>query len=345
MREYIEQSQSLIDASPQMDEQNTRTRLIDPFVRDVLGWDLYSTDIELEYSVQMGSSKKKVDYALLVDGTPAVFIEAKGCDTPIEGHDGQLGSYMQQEWTDWGLLCNGKRFKLFKLQKQPDRPTVQLLGDTTLENLESNEWMIEALSKEHIESGRSDTIYENVERRRRAIETLQQEKDGLSEALRELVVDRVGDVVSQPAESLSKEFIDDLVAALEDQSGQVNDARDDFGYSQADGQYQVTIRGGSEGGTTLAANSQSKLMGKTVNYLIERHNLIQQLPELPYVPGDKDAILNDEPKHSNGEEMRLYRELDGGYYVYTSLNQDSKKRYLQQFARYCDLDIEFVGAW
>jgi hypothetical protein len=37
-----------VEESPQMDEQNTRARLIDPFIKDVLGWDFYSTSIEME---------------------------------------------------------------------------------------------------------------------------------------------------------------------------------------------------------------------------------------------------------------------------------------------------------
>lgn len=341
VRDYVERSQQLIESSPQMDEQNTRTRLIDPFIRDVLNWDLYSTDIELEYSIQMGRTKKKVDYALMIDGTPKVFVEAKGCDTEIDD-DGQLGSYMKQEWVDWGLLTNGKHFRVYKLQKQADSPSVELIGEATLEQIESKLWMLEALSKESIESGRSDTIYENLERRRRAVEALTDDKEHLVEQIREMVVDYAGDVVSQPAESLSKEFLNDLIDSLEKQTGDIVS-----GPKKPEppaGQYQVLLSGTGQD-EVFAASGQSAVMGKAVNHLIQNHDLIGHLPEFPYVPGEKQAILNDEPRHPDGEEMRLYQELDDGYYVLTSLNQDSKKRYISRFAKFCGLDVEYSGAW
>lgn len=202
--------------------------------------------------------------------------------------------------------------------------------------------MIEALSKENIESGHSDSIYQNVERRRRAIQTLKSEKDSLSEELRELVVDRAGDVVSQPSESLSKEFIDDLTKTLEEQSGRVSNPPGEV--IHIDGEYTIQFLEGDED-TTLSADSQSKLMGVAVNHLVKNHNLIEQLPDFPFIPGEKRAILNDQPEHADGEKMRLYQELDDGYYVYTALNKSSKKRYLEYFAGQCNLDIEFGDAW
>jgi hypothetical protein len=78
--EYVDRSQALVDADSQMDEQNTKVKIIQPLI-DLLGWDLYSTAVELEYGMQVGSGHKKVDYALMLDDTPVVFIEAKGCDS------------------------------------------------------------------------------------------------------------------------------------------------------------------------------------------------------------------------------------------------------------------------
>jgi hypothetical protein len=68
--EYVERSLQLIETSPQMDEENTKVRLIQPFLQ-LLGWDLYSTEVELEYTVPMASGSTHVDFALLVgDGRP-----------------------------------------------------------------------------------------------------------------------------------------------------------------------------------------------------------------------------------------------------------------------------------
>ncbi|PHQ37448.1 restriction endonuclease subunit R [Halorubrum persicum] len=355
---YVERSQSLVESSPQMDEQNTRARLIDPFIKDVLGWDFYSTSIEMEYSVQMGSTKKKVDYALFTDGSPAVFVEAKGCDTTItESHADQLRSYMRQEWVDWGLLTNGKSFHVYRLKKDGDKPDVELLRRIALSDLTANDWLLAALSEESIQSGASTEIYQRVERRRQAIETLTDQKAAVSEALRETVVDRVGEVVSQPAESLSKTFVDDLIAELEsDQNDSHNAARNssqtktesDHNKQTEAGDlsdaYVVEIADQTES-TSFSDDSQANLMGTVVDHLIRDHDLIDAYAPLPYVPGKKIAILNDEPTHPSGEEMRLYRAVGGDYYVYTSLNKGDKKRHLTDFADAADVEITFDGDW
>ncbi|MFB6150338.1 MAG: restriction endonuclease subunit R, partial [Haloarculaceae archaeon] len=85
LSEYVERSASLIEDSPQMDEENTKRKILEPLI-DLLGWDILSlsSEVELEYSVQMGSGSKKVDYALKREDTPVVFVEAKGCDTSLE---------------------------------------------------------------------------------------------------------------------------------------------------------------------------------------------------------------------------------------------------------------------
>jgi hypothetical protein len=50
VRNYVDQSQTLLEASPQMDEENTKVKLIQPFV-DLLGWNFHSTEVQLEYTV------------------------------------------------------------------------------------------------------------------------------------------------------------------------------------------------------------------------------------------------------------------------------------------------------
>ncbi|WP_082230088.1 type I restriction enzyme HsdR N-terminal domain-containing protein [Halorubrum lipolyticum] len=355
---YVARSQSLVESSPQMDEQNTRARLIDPFIRDVLGWDFYSTSIEMEYSVQMGSTKKKVDYALFTDGSPAVFVEAKGCDTTItESHADQLRSYMRQEWVDWGLLTNGKSYHIYRLKKDGNKPDVEFLRRIDLSDLTANDWLLAALSEESIRSGASTEIYQRVERRRQAIETLTEQKAGVAEAIRETVVDRVGEVVSQPAESLSKTFVDDLIAELESDQNNSNtdasnsaqpktesDRSEQTGVDDLSGAYVVEIADQTDS-NLFSDDSQADLMGIVVDHLIRDHDLIDAYAPLPYVPGKKIAILNDEPTHPSGEEMRLYRAVGGDYYVYTSLNKGDKKRHLREFANACGVDIDFDGEW
>jgi hypothetical protein len=105
VKNYVGQSQTLLEASPQMDEENTKVKIIQPFV-DLLGWNFYSTEVQLEYTVQMGTQSSKVDYALMVGDTPVVFIEAKPARSDLsDGNVRQLQSYMRQDFSvDWGVL-------------------------------------------------------------------------------------------------------------------------------------------------------------------------------------------------------------------------------------------------
>jgi predicted type IV restriction endonuclease len=353
--DYVERSLSLVEASPQMDEQNTRSRLIDPFIKNVLGWDFYSTEVEMEYSVQMGSSKKKVDYALFVDGSPALFVEAKGCDTTItDAHADQLRSYMRQEWVDWGLLTNGKTFLVFRLKKDGANPDVERLGESDLADLTANDWMLAALSKDSIQSGASTEIYQRVERRRQAISTLSEEKDDIAESIRETVVERVGEVVSQPAEPLSKTLVDDLIAELErdreddtqpdTQIGSENPNSTSIDESDRDGKYRIRIDSSTET-THYSGDTQTEAMASVVNFLISNHDLIGELSPLPFVPGKKNAMLHDQPMNPTGEKMRFYEEVGDGYYMNANLSKDAKKRQLRRFSDACGVDISFDGEW
>jgi hypothetical protein len=52
LEDYVERSQSLLESSPRMDEQNTQRKVIEPLL-ELLGWEMLSPEVELEYSVQM----------------------------------------------------------------------------------------------------------------------------------------------------------------------------------------------------------------------------------------------------------------------------------------------------
>ncbi len=159
--EYVGRCQQLIESSPQMDEQNTKIKLVQPFL-ELLGWNLYSTEVALEYTVPMASGSTHVDYALLVGETPVVFVEAKPVrSTLTDGNVQQLRSYMRQELdVDWGILTNGRSFEvLTKSRSRNDGEEVSVV-QFDLDDLTENPGVLELLSKESIRSGKSDEIAE-----------------------------------------------------------------------------------------------------------------------------------------------------------------------------------------
>lgn len=215
LEEYVERSTKIVEDAPQMDEANTKKRLVEPFVEDVLGWDGFS-DIELEHSVQMGRNPKKVDYALTLEDTPVVFVEAKGLDESLtESEENQLRSYMRQVGVDWGVLTNGKRFEFLKRKKDTNRPEEVTFGDLRLDELLDNVEVVRTVSKTSVESGESEKIADEIQKRRRAVSRLREQKEEIAEDIVGVVTERVGESVTSVAETEAKEFVDRVVEELE----------------------------------------------------------------------------------------------------------------------------------
>ena len=152
--EYIERSRQLIETSPQMSEETTKIRLVQPFL-NLLGWDLYSTEVEPEYTVPMASGSTHVDYALLVGDSPVVFVEAKPVNSDLsEKNVRQLKSYMRQELdVDWGILTNGKEFEVLTKGHQLTNGEEVSVVQFDLKDLADNPDVLELLTKEAIRCG------------------------------------------------------------------------------------------------------------------------------------------------------------------------------------------------
>lgn len=349
LSDYAERSSMLIEESPQMDEQNTKRKIIEPLI-ELLGWDILSTSVELEYSVQMGSGTKKVDYALKLEDTPVVFVEAKGCDTPLDqSHENQLKSYMRQVGVDWGLLSNGREFEIFRRDFSSNRPNEISLANFSIEAVPENEHPLKALSSESINSGESRQIAEKIEAVQRAIGSLRKNKEDLAEDVTSVVTDVVGESVSQRVEDEAKSFVDDLIATLEEQAHrtEVVEGTTQEATPTQDESYVIQLTRNGEEVHQVSGDQQGKTMASLVNYLIKEEGLLNSI-ELPYVPGTgrgTRALVNDEPKHTNGTEMRQYESLSEGCYLFTSLSAKDKMRYLPELPEKVGLECEFTKGW
>ncbi|SNR54822.1 type I restriction enzyme HsdR N-terminal domain-containing protein [Halorubrum vacuolatum] len=355
LSEYAERSSKLIEDSPQMDEENTKRKLIEPLTT-LLGWDILSTDVELEYSVQMGRGTKKVDYALKINDVPVVFIEAKGADTVLnEDHENQLKSYMRQVGVDWGLLSNGRQFKIYRRDSSSSRPNEILLADFALTDIESNVQPLTALARDSITTGQDTIIAENIRSTQRAIQTLRENKETIAEDITQRVTTDIGESVSQYVEDEAKAFVDSLIEKLELQGRPIETSKEpvqtDSGSSAMSvidsSSYIIALSRNGNNSISVSGETQSEVFAALVEYLVEEEQLLEAI-DLPYVPGTgrgTRALLNTEPVHLDGDEMRLYEELTQGYYLYTSLNAKSKIRYASELCELVELQCEFKGAW
>jgi predicted type IV restriction endonuclease len=214
VQEYVDQSLSLLETSPQMDEANTKAAVLRDFL-ELLDWEI-PTNTQLEYSVKAFGQTYKVDYALILEGTPVAFLEAKGVDTALTAaHDEQLSSYMMNKNVNYGILTNGKQYKFLQRRVDASNVQVQTVGDVQLRNLPDRLAILRAYTKEAIQSGESGKILGRINELREARSILEAEKDDLATDLTTVLTDTVSNTISSLAESQSKEMIDRLIQDIE----------------------------------------------------------------------------------------------------------------------------------
>ncbi|WP_114575783.1 type I restriction enzyme HsdR N-terminal domain-containing protein [Saliphagus sp. LR7] len=355
VQDYVEKTQSLIDASPQMDEANTKAAVLRDFL-DLLDWEI-PTNTKLEYSVEAFGQTYKVDYALIIEETPVAFLEAKGVDTSLTAkHDEQLSSYMTNRNVNYGILTNGERYRFFQRRVDASNVDVRKISDSELVELPDQGTVLRAYTRTAIESGESRKILERINELREARRHLEADKDRLATELAELLAGQVSETVHSLAESQSKELIDRLVEDIEREidSDEVVTSDENEGVEPTpartvraeSGKYVIEIRNGKTDLATVTGDNQSDVTAKAVDYLIENHDLTSEIKPLPYIPGREKAIINDTPTSPHDEEaMRAYRELTNGYHIDTHANKGGKMRIVEGLVDKCGLAVSFEGEW
>ena len=336
VRAYVERSEDIIDEAPQMGETNTKEMLVRRFIR-VLGWEFHPSEVKLEYPVRMASRRTKVDYALMLENTPVVFVEAKGLDTEItEDHREQITSYMHnEEGVDWGLLTNGEEYEFFMYDGSPSGFSLGAFG---LDELPEKTEVVGTLSKESVSSGESEERAQRLRERRRAISSLRDEKDEIADDVTEAVTERVGESVAAVAETEAKEFVDRVVEELENNEPQKSTTKTTNIEVETNAEEDIVIydEGGAVG--SFSGGNQGEAMVKVVEYLIDEHNLADKV-SVPWIPGNKKAILNDEPGYPDGDPE--YKETTDGYYLDIKMSKKMKEKRIEKLAKKCGLSAEF----
>ena len=96
-------------------EEATKTSMIMPFFQ-LLGYDVFNPlEFVPEYTADVGLKKKeKVDYAIMIDGKPLIFVECKSCNENLDKHSSQLIRYFNSTIdAKFAILTNGIMYKFF----------------------------------------------------------------------------------------------------------------------------------------------------------------------------------------------------------------------------------------
>jgi predicted type IV restriction endonuclease len=329
-----------------MGEATTKASLLNKFI-ELLGWEI-PRNTELEYSVKAFGSTYKVDYALVLDGRPVAFLEAKGLHTQLTpDFREKFEDYLRGENMNWGILTNGQEYEFYQRRVLSSKVSVDLIEQTTLDQLPSKNKIIEAYRPEVIRDEESEVIIEQIRELREAWQTLGDDKDKLATAVADTLTDSVPDAIEAEAESQAKEMIDRLIADIESEidtdttvrvgktpiSG--GSTRDSSTLSDT---YVVEIVQQKDVIETFENPVQSDLMASIVNYLIQNHDLISAIEPLPYIPAEKRAIIHDTPTY-NDRQMKQPRELEEGHFLEVNLSWNQKKREMKRLADACGLEV------
>jgi len=96
-------------------EETTKIALIAPFLR-LMGYDTSNpAEVKAEYTADVGTKQgEKVDFAILEDGNPIIFIECKSATNELSTDNiSQLYRYFSVTNVQIGLLTNGLEYKFF----------------------------------------------------------------------------------------------------------------------------------------------------------------------------------------------------------------------------------------
>jgi len=197
-------------------ETNTRSKLIDPLI-ELLGWDLRSTEVILEYPIKMGSRKMNVDYALSIDGHPIAFIEAKPFNSNLfEEYSEQIISYCRVEGIKWAGLSNGRQLKILDA-KGGKREEDCIIAEIDLKNPAGYRNELSILHKESLVSGESEKLLKGILKRKETLKKIRESKDELIQEYSKVLSGVLGPDNNQIIEDVSGHLARTTINLIEEE--------------------------------------------------------------------------------------------------------------------------------
>lgn len=105
-------------------EEATKNAFVMPFIKNVLGYDVFDpSEVVPEFVCDVGTKKgEKIDYAIFKDGQVQILIECKKIGEPLNiNHAGQLFRYFHVTTARISILTNGRVYKFFTDLDAPNK--------------------------------------------------------------------------------------------------------------------------------------------------------------------------------------------------------------------------------
>jgi predicted type IV restriction endonuclease/predicted transport protein len=198
-------------------EENTKKKIIEPLL-DVLGWDTRGNEVELEFPVSMGTGTNTVDYALMLENEPVVFVETKAFEvTLLSKHSQQAISYGKVQDVQWVVLTNGKTLKVFDT-KQGKTEKECLVIEIDLTKLPMQAKDLNLIARDSILSGGIEDAVKRLAATRKAKRNLRQKQEQIAEEFKKILLEITGKEVKSRIENLSNQLAAQAIQLFEKQS-------------------------------------------------------------------------------------------------------------------------------
>ncbi len=175
LNERIDNARRLLRSGRLANEAAVSSGVVLPIL-DGLGWPAFDPSV---VAPEYGVGKRRVDFALLTNGTPAVFLEVKQPGL-IDGADRQLFEYAFHEGVPIAILTDGATWHVYlpAMQGSYDERRVYLLDLVDRDPAESAERLQRYLAREAVESGEAFELarrdYQRAKQRKDAVQAIPQ---------------------------------------------------------------------------------------------------------------------------------------------------------------------------
>lgn len=195
-------------------EANTKKKIIEPLL-EVLGWNLLSSEVQLEYPIRVGSSSVHVDYALYLEGKQVIFVEAKPFDSTLSADwCSQIISYGRIEGVRWVALTNGNVIKIFDTEAGKTEKEC-LVAEIDLMGLPDGSAELSLISRESILTGEIESAAKRLAATRKAVASLIQRKGEIALEFENILLKITGPEIGERIEIVSKKLADMAIQSFE----------------------------------------------------------------------------------------------------------------------------------
>lgn len=143
-------------------EQDTKRILITPAV-EALGWDILDID-EVRNEYRHNAADNPVDYALFLNRSPVLFVEAKPLGYGLDDRKWivQTINYANAAGVDWCVLTNGAEWRIYKVhaQVEADRKLFTAVAIDKPEALDDAVRVLSLLSRDNMRARAIDELWQ-----------------------------------------------------------------------------------------------------------------------------------------------------------------------------------------